>query len=93
MLWSDFKANNAGAFRKGEELIDLQPGWMPWVPKYMLARQRHASPKVDKAVTTTLQIAGVLFWHKERSSSGIAQAALSWVWLPSQVEALVGQRS
>jgi hypothetical protein len=43
-LWSDFKADNAGALRKGEELVDLQPGWMPWVPKYMLANRKFPTP-------------------------------------------------
>jgi hypothetical protein len=43
-LWSDFKADNAGALRKGEELTQLQAGWMPWVPRYMLEHRRFPEP-------------------------------------------------
>jgi hypothetical protein len=43
-LWSDFKADNEGARRKGKELVDLKPGWMPYVPKYMLEHHRFPAP-------------------------------------------------
>jgi hypothetical protein len=43
-LWSDFKADNAGALRKGEELVNLKPDWMPYVPKYMLKYKTFPAP-------------------------------------------------
>ncbi|WP_161855855.1 hypothetical protein [Bradyrhizobium sp. CCBAU 051011] len=42
--WSDFKAENAGALEKGEELVNLKPDWMPYVPKYMLEHSKFPAP-------------------------------------------------
>jgi hypothetical protein len=42
-LWSDFKADNAGALRKGEELVNIER-WMPYVPKYMLEHSKFPAP-------------------------------------------------
>jgi hypothetical protein len=43
-LWSDFKPKNEGALRKGEELVDLTPGWTPYVARYMLEHHRFPTP-------------------------------------------------
>jgi hypothetical protein len=43
-LWSDFKAKNDGALRKGKELVKLDPGWMPYVSRYMLEHFRFPAP-------------------------------------------------
>jgi hypothetical protein len=43
-LWSDFKAKNDGALRKGKELVKLDAGWMPYVSKYMLEHFRFPAP-------------------------------------------------
>jgi len=45
-LWSDFKIGNEGALQKGKELVELAPGWMPYVPRYMMQHQRFPAPIV-----------------------------------------------
>ena len=42
--WSDLNADNAGALRKGKELMELRPEWMPWVPRYMLEHRKFPAP-------------------------------------------------
>jgi hypothetical protein len=42
--WSEFKEDNAGAMWKGKDLVKSMPGFMPYVPKYMLANKAFPAP-------------------------------------------------
>ncbi len=44
--WTAFKPKNETALRKGEELTQLELGWMPYVSSYMLENSKFPAPIV-----------------------------------------------